>query len=289
LTFEFNRKIVKAAIVGHQISDCRSLRLLGTSKGCCMKAFYKDRAIWMIVLAVVAVFAISARINLFERVYFFTRAHESWDLDELFAATFFLPFVLPIVLYRSNRQLRVALADKVRAEQRANHIALHDDLTGLPNRRFLKAMIDEIHVGKSRQRVTTMMIDLDRFKDINDKRGHEIGDLVLIEVANRLIDVVADQGTVIRLGGDEFVALIKGLEDQAVDELMAEAIISAVTKPMAIDGEPLSIACSVGVAMMLPNMTQSDLLRRADLALYASKAAGGARATHQTGHTRGDT
>lgn len=248
-----------------------------------MKPYYKDWVVWCVLIISVGAFVLAADMQLFETVFQYTRDHEDWELDEYFSLTFILPVVLPLLLYRANRQLRSALAAKNMAEVRASHIALHDHLTGLPNRRHFRAMIGDINDaatrGRGARRITVMMIDLDHFKPINDLRGHEVGDRLLVEVAQRLQRLVGEKGEVMRLGGDEFVAIFHSLTDDAADQDMAHLVIDQIARPFVVSSFHLTISCSIGIAQWLPGMTEADLLRRADQAMYLSKAAGRASAS----------
>ena len=248
-----------------------------------MKPYYRDWVVWCVLIISVGAFVTAADMQLFETVYQYTRDHEEWDLDEYFSLTLILPIVLPLLLYRANRQLRSALAAKDVAEARANHTALHDHLTGLPNRRHFRGLISDINNaelrGRSARRITVMMIDLDHFKPINDLRGHDVGDRLLVEVAQRLQRLVGDKGEVMRLGGDEFVGVFHDLADETADQEMAQAVLDRVARPFEVLSFHLTISCSIGIAHWLPGMTEADLLRRADQAMYLSKAAGRASAS----------
>lgn len=249
-----------------------------------MKPFYKDWVVWSVLAISAAAYFMASRVHFFELVYQYTRDHEEWELDEYFSLAFILPVVLPLLLYRANRQLRSALAAKNMAEARASHTALHDHLTGLPNRRHFKALIGDIIDaevrGRTARRITVMMIDLDYFKPINDLHGHEVGDRLLVEVAQRLQCLVGDKGEVIRLGGDEFVTVFHDLADETAEQNMAQSVISQINRPFDVLSFELSISCSIGITQWLSGMTEADLLRRADQAMYLSKAAGRASASH---------
>lgn len=153
--------------------------------------------------------------------------------------------------------------------------AVTDALTGLPNRRLFHDRLDAAVARSRRQGVpmAVLVIDLDRFKDVNDSFGHASGDHLLQQVAARLRDLVRDGDTVARLGGDEFAVLLPGVAGVAVAEGVAASIATALTRPLSLDGVTISPRASVGVAVHPDHGdTPADLLRRADLAMYTAKA-----------------
>ena len=186
----------------------------------------------------------------------------------------------------------------VRAEKALAHQALHDPLTGLPNRIALmdrlaqtllgieRPMVSRLGVDRVRAQVAVLFVDLDNFKEINDSYGHSAGDLVLAEVARRLSALARRTDTVARLGGDEFVVLCGDLDLHATAGLLADRIIRAVTEPFTEAGRDLSVTCSVGIAVTSEAATEPDrLLREADAAMYGAKKAGGGRArTYDPAH-----
>lgn len=151
-------------------------------------------------------------------------------------------------------------------------MAYHDPLTGLPNRHGLERYFKEEFFGGISGSV--FFVDLDRFKSINDTLGHDIGDLLLREVAERIGDCVGTQGKVFRLGGDEFLI---ALPDCAVEEAreMAQHILREVKKSFSIDGNELYVTASVGISMTPAHGNdRSALMKAADTALYTSKDSG---------------
>jgi diguanylate cyclase (GGDEF)-like protein/PAS domain S-box-containing protein len=165
------------------------------------------------------------------------------------------------------------VTDRRRAESDLAHRATHDPLTGLPNRTLLE---DRLHQACARLRrggssVAVLFIDLDDFKAINDSRGHAVGDLVLVEVARRLRQVLRDVDTVARLGGDEFVAVCEGLEPGG-PERISDRIEEAFAVPMLVEGDSLVVGASVGIALTEnPVADVGELLARADQAMYRMK------------------
>jgi diguanylate cyclase (GGDEF)-like protein/PAS domain S-box-containing protein len=172
------------------------------------------------------------------------------------------------------------------AEEEINRLAYFDPLTGLPNRRLL---IDRLHQAMSageRQAShgALLLIDLDHFKTLNDTRGHEVGDQLLIEVAQRLQSSIRTEDTVARLGGDEFVVMLENLGAEAAEaaaqsEAVAEKLLRALNQPFHLKGRYYENSSSIG-ATLFRGMAESvdDLLRHADVALYRAKEGGRAMA-----------
>lgn len=157
------------------------------------------------------------------------------------------------------------------------HQANFDALTGLANRNLFHDRLDRAMVSGQRkhQQVGLMFIDLDRFKSINDNLGHEVGDMLLIEAASRLLGCVRDEDTVARMGGDEFTVVLQGLPDQEALQDVAAKILTALAQPFMLQGGPQYISGSIGVTIFPSDAENtSDLLRNADIAMYQAKAAG---------------
>jgi diguanylate cyclase (GGDEF)-like protein len=169
------------------------------------------------------------------------------------------------------------LDERRKAEIRSGRLAACDTLTGLPNRGHMRAMLDEAlaNAASRREGCALFLVDLDRFKQVNDTLGHPIGDLLLKEVALRLSAAIGEEGQVGRLGGDEFEALLPGIDEEGRLAALAERVIGKVSAPYVVRGHPISIGASVGIAISRPDRTLSDaLIKEADLALYAAKKAG---------------
>jgi len=158
------------------------------------------------------------------------------------------------------------------------HDALHDALTGLPNRVQLQRHLDAALADVAARRspgAAVMILDLDDFKDVNDSLGHQQGDLLLIEVAARLAAEVGDTGTAYRLGGDEFAVLVAGTADPETATDVARGLLVALARPVALDGLEVEVHGSVGVALAPQHASDpAGLLKRADLAMYDAKVAG---------------
>ena len=178
--------------------------------------------------------------------------------------------------------IRTDITGRKLAEEKIHQLAFYDELTGLPNRRLL---MDRLHQAlafsaRNGQYGAVMFLDMDRFKALNDTKGHDIGDMLLIEVAKRLQDCVRDVDTVARLGGDEFVVVLEALSNADVEAvtaagLVAEKIHAALNQPYQLREYEYRTTASVGISMFYGNQQSViDLLRCADKAMYQAKMAG---------------
>ncbi|MEO6798682.1 MAG: diguanylate cyclase [Rhodanobacter sp.] len=161
-------------------------------------------------------------------------------------------------------------------QERQTYLASHDDLTGLPNRRALDRHLDTVLTRAQRRgkRLAVGLLDLDDLKPVNDRHGHAVGDRILVEVADRLRQVLRGSDYVARLGGDEFVLVVDDLEQEAdLDELL-ERVGTTLLQPVTIDGKVLPVCASLGIAMYSSDAPASgeQLLRRADQAMYQVKS-----------------
>jgi diguanylate cyclase (GGDEF)-like protein len=157
--------------------------------------------------------------------------------------------------------------------------ALHDELTGLPNRVLLFDRIEHALRLSTRtdHPLAVLFIDLDGFKAVNDRLGHHAGDQLLVAAAVRICEAVREGDTVARLGGDEFVVLCEELIDTHHAARIAERVIATLNKPFAVCGGFISISASVGIASPGGSDGASELLMRADMAMYAAKEQGPGR------------
>lgn len=164
-----------------------------------------------------------------------------------------------------------------RYEDRLVHQARHDDLTGLPNRNAIADRLDRaldasVHTGSM---VATMFLDLDNFKHINDRYGHDLGDDLLRTVARRLCAQVAPGDIVARLGGDEFIIMLPAISSHVVAQRVAERILRGLEPPISFGSREARVSASIGIALAPSDgTTTADILRRADLALYKVKDEG---------------
>ncbi|WP_230533861.1 two-component system response regulator [Microvirga roseola] len=168
----------------------------------------------------------------------------------------------------------VDISERKKAESVLRHIALHDTLTDLPNRRMLLDRAkNELTSGRSS--FALHLIDLDRFKAVNDAFGHAGGDQILQQVTTRLSEFVSDRNLAARMSGDEFVILQTELKDTAAAEALAHEIISRFSTPFFLDGHEVRLGCTVGIALAPIHGTDVEkLLKYADLAMYNAKARG---------------
>ena len=181
-------------------------------------------------------------------------------------------------LERANEQLLAQIGERLRAEQRLTHQALHDALTGLPNRSCLLDCL-ATSLGHARagggHAFAVLFLDLDRFKVVNDSIGHAAGDELLVEVARRLVSEVGPEDVVARLGGDEFAVLAACMDGhESVGEL-AQRLLGVVGRPLWVAGRELFPSASMGIALWHPRYRSGEeLLRDADAAMYRAKHEG---------------
>ena len=163
------------------------------------------------------------------------------------------------------------------AQERIEFMALHDNLTQLPNRLYLMEGLESILAMARRREATvaTLFVDLDNFKLVNDSMGHHAGDLLLREVARRLKLAVREADVVARLGGDEFLIVLTDIANHDDAGVVAANLIQAVSVPVMIDGQAVSVSPSVGISVFPDDgETADDLIRRADAAMYRVKNCG---------------
>ena len=168
------------------------------------------------------------------------------------------------------------VTEQHKLEEEMRHRAFHDALTGLPNRVLLQDRIAQQLASTRRTALIAgvLFVDLDDFKVVNDTLGHSVGDELLVEAAGRLHHLVRGSDTAARLGGDEFALLIANAKDTAAVEAAAERVVTAFAEPFALATGLVTSTVTVGVATTLDSIDTDELLRHADLALYAAKAAG---------------
>jgi len=171
-------------------------------------------------------------------------------------------------------EVHAALLKAQSQEEDAIHIGFHDALTGLPNRLLFEQRLDYglIQAKRHGWKLAVMFIDLDKFKSINDTYGHQIGDKVLMLVADRLKVFVRDEDTVSRWGGDEFVCILMNVNLEADVISIAEKIVDRIAEECKFDGVILSISATIGIAIYPQDGETADILfKNADTAMYKSK------------------
>ncbi|UZD55172.1 sensor domain-containing protein [Caldimonas aquatica] len=180
-------------------------------------------------------------------------------------------------LARAHAQLRQEMVDRQVAESRVRHLAEHDALTGLPNRRLLELRLREAlrDAGEQRELVAVLLMDLERFKTINDSLGHLVGDRLLQAIAHRLRSSVRPGDTVARLAGDEFAMVLPGLQTSAEAARLAAELIEELSRPYAVDDMELRVTPSVGISLYPDHGDGPEtLLGKAAAAMYQAKANG---------------
>ena len=184
------------------------------------------------------------------------------------------------VLKQEAEAARVEAEERERVLEQLRHMAQHDPLTGLPNRASMQERLSLAleFARRNRKRLALMLIDLDGFKSINDERGHAAGDHVLAAIGARLRSSVRGADTVARYGGDEFVVLASELERREDAAHIAEKVADMISVPIAVDGRIENLGCSIGISLFPDDgEAPSDLLAKADKAMYEAKGAKAAR------------
>ena len=169
------------------------------------------------------------------------------------------------------------VSDRKVAEDRVQYLATHDEMTGLPNRALFAELLEHGIEGAGRRgtECALLFIDLDRFKIVNDSLGHEAGDLLLKEMAERLERCVRSSDVVARLGGDEFVVLLEDLKDSSAAADVARKIISGVMTPVEISGHECRVTASIGISRYPKDARDGQsLMKHADTAMYLAKEEG---------------
>jgi len=183
--------------------------------------------------------------------------------------------IIAIVMW--NRRLYREIKTRKRLEEKMKHMATHDELTGLANRVLLKDRVNTAISFHKRQKleIAVLFIDLDGFKIINDTHGHDVGDELLIKVADKLKCCVRQSDTVVRFGGDEFVLLLTGLHHKNEAAYIADKVLKLMQQPFELSAEVVNVGCSIGIAMYPDDgITDNDLLKIADTLMYRVKANG---------------
>ena len=169
------------------------------------------------------------------------------------------------------------ITDRKTLEDKLDHLAHYDGLTGLPNRMLLQDRVEQAIAAAERQKqkFALLFIDLDGFKQINDEAGHAVGDEVLKIVGQRLLEVIRGMDTAARLGGDEFVIILTDIRHSENAARVAEKVIESLSEPCLLAGLSLSVSASIGVSIYPSDEHGADgLLRSADEAMYQAKRGG---------------
>ena len=170
------------------------------------------------------------------------------------------------------------ITERKKNEERIVHLATHDFLTDLPNRHLLLDRARQAISHAERHegiKVALLFIDLDGFKHVNDSYGHDVGDLLLVEVSTRIRVVLRNEDTIARQGGDEFIVTLPNIKHPLGASVVAEKLLQALASPYQIEGHEIHISASIGLALYPDNGADvEELLNRSDTAMYAAKMAG---------------
>lgn len=187
------------------------------------------------------------------------------------------------VIYNEDgsKRLHVAIFSDITEKKQADELiwsyANYDQLTHLPNRRLFRDRLEQCikQAVRSKNSFALMFIDLDRFKEINDSLGHDMGDKLLKEASARINQCVREMDTVARMGGDEFTVIVSQISDPVYAGVVAESIIRKLSRPFNIDGAQMDISASIGIAIYpADGENPEQLLKHADNAMYAAKSMG---------------
>lgn len=195
-----------------------------------------------------------------------------WEQASIFPIFSKIGDITHFIAIKEDINERKAVENKL--FQRANY----DILTGLPNRELAKDRLSQAtkRARRNDSAIALIFIDLDNFKIINDTMGHEAGDSLLVEMADRLRQCIREEDTVARLGGDEFLVILPDIKNSLSAETISLKIIESASRPLMVNGNELIITTSVGISIFPDNADNSeDLLKNADAAMYKAKEAGG--------------
>lgn len=234
-----------------------------------------DALLLGIFVIVTLAFAIS--FDALEMLIEWSEDHEEYEVDEIFSLMILSSIALAAFSIRRMRELRREMVLRDEAETNLRHVAMHDALTGLPNRVMFNRQLEKELARASREhgQVAVLVIDLDRFKMVNDVFGHAVGDELLQVVSDRFINNTRRMDTVARLGGDEF-AIIQPLINQPDGaQQLATRLIAALLEPLQLSEQQILSSLSIGIVIGKGNeVPAAELVRNADIALYRAKAEG---------------
>ncbi|MCW8945039.1 MAG: EAL domain-containing protein [Sedimenticola sp.] len=170
------------------------------------------------------------------------------------------------------------ITERKQSEERLKDLAHHDQLTGLPNRQLFNDRLELaiVQATRSKTQLALLFVDLDRFKSVNDTYGHDVGDKLLIEIAERIHGQVREGDTVARLGGDEFTLILPEIKEVGNAVHIAQEILECIDQPVVVGGHDCSVGASIGIAFFPQDGTDaSTLLRHGDIAMYRAKSNSG--------------
>lgn len=224
-------------------------------------------------IAVIA-WAVSARYDFFDKIVAFSRAHERWQVDELFTLIIIAGITAFAASIVQSRDLR---AHRREAERKAFLAARRDVLTDLPNRRMFTELAGNAlgDAWRRDRKCAVLFIDLDGFKPVNDTYGHAVGDALLVEVAELLRQHAPQPALPARLGGDEFAILLPDIRGAADAVALAEQVLDSIRTPIRAGAHTVNVGATIGIACGPQNGRRAeDLIHAADLAMYEAKRAG---------------
>ncbi len=228
------------------------------------------RDLALLALFGVAAYAAAVFFDAFDHVIRFVVRHEEYEIDEIVSAIIISSIGAFIFATRRMVEAMSELKLRVMAEDEARALAMHDPLTGLPNRRRLEAELRQMLA--TGEQFAVVIADLDRFKPVNDLYGHAAGDALLVCIAERLTRDVAEHDFVSRIGGDEFVVLLRNIADSEGLIRRLTLLTAAFDASVDVGVAAVFVGATMGVAVTAEGVdTPSELLRRADIALYRAK------------------
>ncbi|WP_068078119.1 EAL domain-containing protein [Novosphingobium lentum] len=179
--------------------------------------------------------------------------------------------------FRGYLGYAVDVTEQLQSSQSASQLAMFDALTGLPNRLSMSRRLEEslLTLDFPGRSCAVLLVDLDRFKQVNDSLGHPAGDALLVQVSGRLLKIIGDKTKIFRLGGDEFQIILPDVKDRGELGEIAHNIIASLSQPYSVEGSRCVIGASVGLAVgPADGRTSEELMRNVDLALYSAKGSG---------------
>lgn len=200
-----------------------------------------------------------------------------FQVKRLDGESIFVEMASTPILYEGRYAVQIVgrdITERKKAEETIQNMAYYDTLTGLPNRnRFRQQLNEVLHQGEN-QALAVLFLDLDRFKIINDTKGHTVGDLILQKVANRLEHTVQNEGLVSRQGGDEFIILLKEVQKEKVTEV-AQRLLTEFSNPFEVNKQEFFVTPSIGISIYPVDGTDEEaLIKHADTAMYKAKERG---------------